>query len=151
MKNNIIETVSGFLVLMIAIFFCIKIYNTSNRFMDKSYKVKAFFNQVDGLLEGNEVRLNGVKIGRVDNIMVDKDSYKVSILMNISKSYKLPIDSEAKIMSESFLGGKYVSIVPGEEEQKIKDLGQITVTQSSVQLEDLLGRVMFGGAIEQKK
>ena len=146
MKNNIIETITGFLVLLLAAFFCVKIYTTANKPMNNTQTIFALFNQVDGLTEGNEVRLNGVKIGFIDSIDLDKDEYQARVKMVVNKDYPLPKDTSAKIMSESFLGGKYVGIVPGNEEENLSNNDEITSTQSSVQLEDLLGRFIFNAS-----
>ena len=58
---------------------------------------------------------------------------------------ELPADSSAAIVSSGLLGGKYLSLVPGGDDRMLTDGGEITLTQSSVNLEDLIGRYIFGG------
>ena len=58
---------------------------------------------------------------------------------------ELPSDSSAAIVSSGLLGGKYLSLVPGGDDRLLKDGDEITLTQSSVNLEDLIGRYIFSG------
>ena len=58
---------------------------------------------------------------------------------------QLPADSSAAIVSSGLLGGKYLSLVPGGDEKILEDGQEITLTQSSVNLEDLIGRYIFSG------
>jgi phospholipid/cholesterol/gamma-HCH transport system substrate-binding protein len=55
----------------------------------------------------------------------------------------LPKDTGASITSESLLGGKYISLSPGGDDTVLKPGQTITVTQSSVSLEELLGKFIF--------
>jgi phospholipid/cholesterol/gamma-HCH transport system substrate-binding protein len=61
----------------------------------------------------------------------------------VRNDIKLPKDSAALILSESLLGGKYISLAPGGDEAELKPNQTIAVTQSSVSLEDLLGKFIF--------
>ena len=63
---------------------------------------------------------------------------------------KLPKDSAAIITSESLLGGKYLSLQPGGDETMLQPGQTITITQSSVSLEELLGKFIFSMTNVQK-
>ena len=56
---------------------------------------------------------------------------------------QLPKDSSAEITSDGLLGGKYVSLSPGGDSAMLKPGQTITITQSSVSLEQLLGKFIF--------
>ncbi len=56
---------------------------------------------------------------------------------------KLPKDSAAIVTSESLLGGKYLSLQPGGDETMLQPGQTITITQSSVSIEELLGKFIF--------
>jgi phospholipid/cholesterol/gamma-HCH transport system substrate-binding protein len=49
-------------------------------------------------------------------------------------------------MSASLLGGKFLAIVPGGDDKMLKNGEEITLTQSAVNLEDLIGKFIYGSA-----
>jgi phospholipid/cholesterol/gamma-HCH transport system substrate-binding protein len=58
-------------------------------------------------------------------------------------SVQLPTDSSAAVVSSGLLGGKYLALVPGADDAMLKEGSELTLTQSSVNLEDLIGRYIF--------
>ena len=67
------------------------------------------------------------------------------LTLSVDRSIKLPVDTIAKITSDSLLGGNYVAIEPGGEEKIIAPGGEIQSTQDPVNISDLIGRFIFGG------
>jgi phospholipid/cholesterol/gamma-HCH transport system substrate-binding protein len=63
--------------------------------------------------------------------------------MEIRDDIQLPKDSAASIVSESLLGGKFISLSPGGDTTNLKPGQTISITQSSVSLEELLGKFIF--------
>jgi phospholipid/cholesterol/gamma-HCH transport system substrate-binding protein len=63
--------------------------------------------------------------------------------MSNNQGLQLPIDTGAVVSSESLLGGKYISLSPGGDQKILKPGQMITITQSSVNLETLLGKFIF--------
>ena len=61
----------------------------------------------------------------------------------VRSDLKLSTDSSASISSEGFLGGKYISIDVGGAEEILKNGGEIIHTQSSINLEKLIGKAIF--------
>ena len=100
----------------------------------------ARFDKIDGLSNGADVRIAGVKVGSVTDSRIDPTSFGAVLTLRVDRSLKLPSDTSAEITSEGLLGGKYVSLVPGGSERFLADNGRITETQGSVSLESLLGR-----------
>ena len=58
----------------------------------------------------------------------------------------MPTDSSARIIPDGLLGGNYVSVEPGGEEEMIQPGGAIQFTQGSINVVDLLGRFIFSAA-----
>ena len=58
----------------------------------------------------------------------------------------LPLDTGAKIQTEGFIGGRYVELVPGADEEVLKNGDTITDTQGSLVLENLIGDFLTRGA-----
>ena len=150
MRRSAFETVIGAVVLIVAGLFLYFTYSTGYQHAD-GYEVMAKFNRIDGLALGSEVRLSGIKIGRVISERLDPDSYLAIVRMSIDRSVKLPVDTTAKITSDSLLGSYYISLEPGAEDKLIPDGGQIVATQDPINIGDLVGRYIFGSTNGPKK
>ncbi|WP_114391987.1 outer membrane lipid asymmetry maintenance protein MlaD [Oleisolibacter albus] len=146
MRRNVIETVLGAVVLAVAGLFLFFAYTTSHVRAVSGYTVEARFSSTGGLNAGSDVRISGVKVGTVTQQFLDPQSFQAVIRMQIDQSVQLPVDTSASIASESLLGGRFVALQPGGEEEKLKDGGRIEYTQSAVNLEDLLGRFIFNAS-----
>jgi len=105
--------------------------------------LSARFDRIDGLVNGADVRVAGVKVGSVTSLSIDPQSFNAVVQFRVDRALRLPTDSSAEIASEGLLGGKFVSIVPGGADRVLADGGRITETQGSVSLESLLGRFIF--------
>lgn len=143
MKRSIVETVIGAVVIAVAVFFLAYSYKIANVSSGDGYSVMADFSTVGGLKAGDSVEISGVKVGSVAAVELVPDTYLARVHLNISKDYKLPVDTAAMISSESLLGGLYLSLEPGAEEEYIKSGGKIEYTQAPQNLEQLLGQFIF--------
>jgi phospholipid/cholesterol/gamma-HCH transport system substrate-binding protein len=145
MGSRIVETLTGLFVVLIAawslVVFMQKTENVS--VSDYGYNLIAKFNNVEGIEIGSPVMLGGVKIGIVTNKTLDPLTYLVILHLNIKNAFKLPDDSEVSVSSSGLLGDKFVSITPGGSEKFIEDKGEIMFTQSSVSLENMIGKMIF--------
>lgn len=103
-------------------------------------RLQARFDHVDGLAIGSDVRIAGVKVGRVTGERIDPATFLATVEFAIPSDIHLAVDSSASIVSEGLLGGKYVSISPGGDSRDLGPGGTITATQGSIGLEALLGK-----------
>jgi len=150
MRNNIAESILGAIVLVIGAAILIYAYSTNYKSNPGgSYKLTARFDRVDGILVGNEVRLSGITVGYIKTLSLDPKTYMALVTIDIDEKIKLPVDTVAQISSESLLGGKYLALIPGGEEEVLKPEEEITHTQSSVNLESLIGQMVFNS--DEKK
>jgi len=143
MRRNVIETVLGAVVLVVAGFFLFFAYTSSSVRAVGGYKLEARFSSTGGLSAGSDVRISGVKVGTVTGQFLDKQTFQAVVQMEIDRNIQLPRDTSASIASESLLGGRYLQLEPGGEEDKLKEGDVIEYTQSAVNLEELLGRFIF--------
>ena len=151
MKKNMIETLMGALVLLVAALFINMAINSSGVAKKSGYDISAQFDRIDGISIGSDVRIGGIKIGTVSNQKLDSKTYRASLGLSIDKEIKLPTDTSAEIASESLLGGKYVSLIPGAMDEYLKAGDEIEFTQSSINIEQLIGKFAFGGAEDKEK
>jgi phospholipid/cholesterol/gamma-HCH transport system substrate-binding protein len=141
--RNLVETVMGAVVLLIAGFFLIFAYNSSNLRPISGYEVKARFNSIEGLQEGGDVRIGGVKIGSVTGETLDTENFQAIVTLTLKPQVRLPTDSIASVTGDSLLGGKYVKIEPGTARTMIAAGGEIKKTKDALVLEQVLGRMIF--------
>jgi phospholipid/cholesterol/gamma-HCH transport system substrate-binding protein len=114
-RHNLVETLLGFGVLIVAGFFLVYLQNRTHGGLDGGgYSVNARFERVDGLSVGSDVQLAGIKVGTISSLKLDPATFFAQAVIHIANpAIQLPKDSVAQISSEGLLGGRYVSIVPG--------------------------------------
>lgn len=151
MRINMVEAVMGAIVLIIASFFLVFAYTSSKGGVYTGYSLIAKFDRIDGLAVGNDTRISGVKVGSIVSIDIDPQTYLAQVVFTVRNGLSLPVDTVAEITSESLMGGKYIALVPGGDENTLAPGEEITYTQSSVSLEALLGKYLFSGNEREKK
>jgi phospholipid/cholesterol/gamma-HCH transport system substrate-binding protein len=151
MKNNVLETVLGAVVLAIAGFFIYLAYTSGQTNISSGYIVFAKFDRIDGLSLGNDVKISGVKVGNIMKIDIDPSDYQAKVSLLIRKDIKLTTDTSAEVVSESLMGGKYVSLTPGADEGCLSPNDTITITQSAISFEQLIGKFLFSKNGDDKK
>jgi phospholipid/cholesterol/gamma-HCH transport system substrate-binding protein len=149
MHRNVIETIMGGVVLIIAVVFLVFAYTSSSTGTVSGYPVTAKFGSVSGIGPGSDVKLSGIKVGSVMDTELDPQDYAAVVSLSIANSVKLPTDSSARILSDGLLGGNYLELQPGADDTMIEPGGQITTTQDPINIVDLLGRFVFGGLDKQ--
>jgi phospholipid/cholesterol/gamma-HCH transport system substrate-binding protein len=149
MNRNIIETIMGGVVLLVAVLFLAFAYSSSNTGSVDGYEVTAKFGRVDGLVSGSDVRLSGIKVGSIIDQRLDLQTFQAVLRLSIRDDVKLPSDTAARILSDGLLGSNYLSLEPGGADDVIEAGGEISVTQDPVNIADLLGRFVFGSASEK--
>ena len=144
--GNVAETLVGALVLATAIGFVVyTAQGTDVGVGGGQYELSADFRKADGLTIGGDVRISGVKVGSVTSLTLDPQSYNAKVAFAINGSIELPVDSSARIASEGLLGGAYVSIEPGADDLMLQSGEQLTYTQGSIDILDLVGKAISGG------
>ena len=150
MKRNAIETIIGAVVLVVAAVFVVFAYSSADIAAVKGYEVTAKFDRVDGVRDGTDVRLSGIKVGSVVGEGLEPETYFAVLTLSIDNAIKLPTDTSAKIVSDGLLGGKYIALEPGADETMLANGGQITHTQSAINIEDLVSRYIFSNSGKKK-
>lgn len=151
MQKNIVETIMGAVVLLVAASFFIFAYNKSDMSMEDGYQISAKFDNASGVALGSDVRVGGVKVGVVSDLGLDPKTFQAVVTMQIRNSTKLPKDSSVAVTGDGLLGGKYLQIAPGGDDATLENGGTIEYTQSSVNLEELIGKFVFSGGGAGKK
>jgi phospholipid/cholesterol/gamma-HCH transport system substrate-binding protein len=143
MTRNLLETLLGAVVLIVAIVFLVFAYSSSQVGSGDGYELVARFDRVDGLEKGSDVRISGIKVGSVLEQRLDPETFRAEVRFTVSDDVELPLDSSAAVVSGGLLGGKYLQLVPGGDIEYLEPGGEVTFTQSAVNLEDLIGQAIF--------
>jgi len=142
-RRGIADVLTGAVVLLVAAAFLGYAVAHSGRTTGSGYTLYARFDHIDGLGVGADVRLAGVKVGSVNEERIDPQSFQAVVSLSVRNDLRLPKDSAAIVTSESLLGGKYLSLQAGGDETVLQPGQTITITQSSISLEELLGKFIF--------
>jgi phospholipid/cholesterol/gamma-HCH transport system substrate-binding protein len=152
MKQSKLELLVGaFVVLGLAavLYLTIKL-GAGSMLGGDTYTVQARFTNAGGLNSGSSVVVAGVSVGRVESIRVDPTDFSAIATFRVMSGLKLPTDTMASIKTTGLIGDKYVLLAPGAEEASLAPGDLITMTESSVDLESLIGKMAFGGVEEGK-
>jgi phospholipid/cholesterol/gamma-HCH transport system substrate-binding protein len=152
MKKGILETIVGFAVILISFIFLFYVYFINhNQKSDNGYLIKAKFQNIEGIIKGSNIMIAGIKVGTVESVNLNKDDFSVDSVLKISKGVNIPNDSNASIISSGFLGNKYISIIPGISLENLKENEAIERTQSSINIESLIGKFMYSTGSSNSK
>jgi len=91
--RNIVETIVGALVLVVAGAFVFYAFAKSDRTGPDGYEIAARFGRIDGLKRGADVTMSGVKIGTVTAIDLDRKTYQAIVHMAVSSNVPVPADT----------------------------------------------------------
>lgn len=144
-QHNRLESFVGFFVLIVAIYFLYIGYSSNHKSIQETYRVYAIFDRIDGLNIGSDVKVSGIKVGYIKDFYVDSKTYQAKVEFVVRKNLRFPKDSSAAVESESLLGGKYLSIRVGSDSAFLQENEVILDTQSSLNIESLMGKYLFSG------
>src|SRR5215510_328889 len=142
MNRNVIETIMGAVVLIVAVTFLLFAYSSSSSGTVSGYVVTAKFGNISGINRGSDVRLSGIKVGSVVDTMLIPDDYTALASLSITDTVKLPADTVARVWSDGLLSPNYIDLLPGGDEKMLKDGDRITVTQDPINLLSLVTKVI---------
>ncbi|MDX2217784.1 MAG: outer membrane lipid asymmetry maintenance protein MlaD [Burkholderiales bacterium] len=138
----------GFAALLLL---ALKAGNLGAENVKEVYKVEARFENIGGLKVRAPVRSSGVLVGRVQEIHFDNEKFQASVILALDKRYKFPKDSSAAILTSGLLGEQFLGLEAGGDTATLKEGDRITLTQSAVVLEKLIGQFLFSKAAEGGK
>ncbi len=144
MKEGRLELLVGVFVLIglaCVAYLTVRLGNV-DLFGTSGYALRADFDSASGLTSGAPVEIAGVVVGRVDRIALDK----TRALVTLRLQFGIPVqeDAIASIRARGLIGEKYVQILPGGSDRIVPPGGRIRETESPPDLQDLLGKYIFG-------
>lgn len=144
--QNPIETVVGALVLAVAIGFAV--YAAQPRAATAAdsgeYQVFALFRAANGVVVGTDVRVAGVKVGRVTDVGLDTASKRARVTMAVTDTLELSDETIAIVDSEGLLGGTFIALDPVPGFETLRNGEQIANTQGSISFSTIIARIAGG-------
>ncbi|MGQ9659642.1 MAG: outer membrane lipid asymmetry maintenance protein MlaD [Thermochromatium sp.] len=152
MAQRHVELMVGVFVTLglVALFFlAMQVSNLSLHPSGDGYLLQARFANVGSLKVRAPVTMAGVRIGRVESIHFDQDTYQAVVWMRIDPAIDaIPDDTFANIFTSGLLGEQYIGLEPGGSPEVLRDGDEIVHTQSALVLEQMIGQFLFKKAGE---
>ncbi|RPH66615.1 MAG: outer membrane lipid asymmetry maintenance protein MlaD [Burkholderiales bacterium] len=153
MKRSGVDLLVGMFVLLgfgALVFLAMRAGNMSSAVgLGPTYEATARFDNIGGLKPRAAVRSAGVVVGRVAAIRYDDQLYQAVVVLALDEQYKFPKDSSVRILTSGLLGEQYIGLEPGGDTEMLAAGDRITLTQSAVVLESLIGQFLYGRAAEE--
>ena len=151
MKKNNTELIVG--IFIVLGFFSITYTTISiggiQIFGSSHYSLMASFTTVAGLKEGATIEIAGVEIGKVKQISLQNGVAQVNLA--IDPKIKIESDSLVSIRTKGLIGEKFVKITLGAEEEYLEDGDEISDTESSLEIEELIGKFLYDSDNDKNK
>ena len=122
----------------------LQVSNISNFSGGDGYTLLARFDNIGGLKVKSPVRIGGVRIGRITEIIYDQNNYEAIVSMRIQQEQnRIPDDTIANIYTAGMLGEQYIALEPGGSEIFLQNNDEFAETSSAIVLERLIGEAIF--------
>jgi phospholipid/cholesterol/gamma-HCH transport system substrate-binding protein len=146
MKNSKLELSVGIFVLLgiAAIAYLTIQVGTRSLVSGDTYFLESRFTNAGGIHPGSSVMVAGVTVGRVEGVRIEPSDFSAIVTLRVLAGLQLPTDSMASIRTTGLIGDKFISLAPGADETSLKPGTRITLTESAVDLESLIGKMAFG-------
>jgi phospholipid/cholesterol/gamma-HCH transport system substrate-binding protein len=142
MKKSSSQKISlGLFVILSTIILIIALYFIGNRqnLFGKTFKISAVFNNVNGLILGNNVRYSGINVGTVKNINMINDT-TICVDMIIEEKFLIHIkkNAVAGISSDGLVGSMVINIAPEKAFAEPLIPGDTIQSYSKISTNDML-------------
>ncbi len=138
------EFAIGLFILILSIFFIFYYFSKLNLFNKiETLQINSSFFEIGNTSIGNDVKINGVKVGEISNIELDMENYMAIITSSLEKNVKIPADSAFKISNNGFIGSSYIEIKLGNSEKMLKNNDYSVNNIDAVSLEEIINNFIF--------
>jgi phospholipid/cholesterol/gamma-HCH transport system substrate-binding protein len=118
---------------------------------DEYYSLYARFASVSGLRVDNPIEIDGIEVGRVEQMNIDQEKQMAVVELKIKKGINVYDDASVSIKTAGLIGDKFIDIDPGGAGGVLKPGGSITETTSPIDIEDLISKYAFGDVKKDDK
>lgn len=155
LRRRSIEILVGLFMAagLLALFFLAMKVSTLGTYSGaEGYRIGTRFDNIGSLKIRAPVTMAGVRIGRVEAISFDRETYEAVVILHIERQFDtIPVDSFANIFTAGLLGEQYVGLEPGGAGDFLTDGDRIDHTQSALVLEQMVSQFLFSKTEEESQ
>ena len=119
----------------------------SGRSVAAAYPLHATFDNIAGLSVGSDVRIGGVKVGSVTDERINPENYLAEVTLTVTTRSSCRRISAPRSRAMACSADKYLALSPSVAIlAMLPPGGTITITQSSISIEQLLGKFIFSAS-----
>lgn len=142
MKKSTFNSIKLGLFVLAGIFlltFSLYILGKNRKLFGASFELKAHFEDVNGLVEGNNVRYSGIDVGSVSDVVILNDSV-VEVTMNIDRKMKQVMRSNAiaSLGTDGLIGNRLVNISPASGAAPFVSGGELLPSKEEINTQAML-------------
>jgi phospholipid/cholesterol/gamma-HCH transport system substrate-binding protein len=112
-------------------------------------EIQAEFDNISGLKKGASVEIAGVPIGEVADILLDDP--KALVICRLHNGVRIRDDDILSIRTKGIIGDRYIKVSRGGSDTYIPEGGKTTETESVVDIEDIIGKIVHSITGEKKE
>jgi len=113
----------------------------------ETYNLYAKFDNIGGLKVRSPIKVGGVVVGRVSEILLDEEDYTPIVTLTIDAQYSSFSEATSvSILTAGLLGEQYIGLLPGFMDESVTTLEAgdfIEDTKPALVLEELIGQFLF--------
>lgn len=123
-RHNVFETLLSAAIALFAIGFLALLRWQTGTGSLSSYEMNAILARADGLSVGTDVKIAGVKVGRIADLSLEPRKYGVRLRLDIKSDIPIPDDSRLSVTS-GIMSSPYLTITPGRSGKKVAPGGTL--------------------------
>ena len=138
------EFILGLIILIITFLALITISSKISFYKPvNNFSLESSFFDIGQLDIGSDVKINGVKVGEVNKIYLDIETYMAVVKISFTKKINIPSDSSFKISNNGFVGSPYVEISLGISPIFYKHNEVTDNNIDAISLEEIINNFIF--------
>ena len=130
----------GLFVLVGTLFIIIGMYfiGSKQNLFSSTFKLYADFKNVNGLMDGNNVRFNGINVGTVESIKIINDTtLRVTMIIKKKSNEFIKQNAIARIGTDGLMGNKLINLSPSNMPSQVVQDGDRIQTLQNIETEEL--------------
>ena len=138
------EFILGLIILIITFIAFITISSKISFYKPvNDFSLESSFFDIGKLDIGSDVKINGVKVGEVNKIYLDIETYMAVVKTSFTKKINIPSDSSFKISNNGFVGSPYLEISLGTSPIFYKHNEVTDNNIDAISLEEIINNFIF--------
>lgn len=143
-KKLSFEFILGLIIILLSIVAFIFVYvkidiNNPKR----NFNLYSDFFNIGGLQIGSDVKINGVIVGEVSDIFLNKESYMATVKSSYFNELSIPSNSTFTVANNGFIGSPYIEISIGSNNEYLENESFTTENIDAVSLEEVINSFIF--------